>query len=96
MIQWVVTLKAKYLVIFDPLDGSSNIDINVSVGTIFSILELPEGAWTQTKKKLTFSAGRKQDCLWLRAIRSIFSILASNHRFTALTSSHWLIQVTSS
>ena len=34
----------KYLVTFDPLDGSSNIDINVSVGTIFSILRLPEGA----------------------------------------------------
>jgi len=33
----------KYVVIFDPLDGSSNIDANVSVGTIFSILELPEG-----------------------------------------------------
>lgn len=29
----------KYVVIFDPLDGSSNIDVNVSVGTIFSILE---------------------------------------------------------
>jgi fructose-1,6-bisphosphatase I len=28
----------KYVVIFDPLDGSSNIDVNVSVGTIFSIL----------------------------------------------------------
>jgi fructose-1,6-bisphosphatase I len=28
----------KYIVIFDPLDGSSNIDVNVSVGTIFSIL----------------------------------------------------------
>jgi fructose-1,6-bisphosphatase I len=27
----------KYLVVFDPLDGSSNIDVNVSVGTIFSI-----------------------------------------------------------
>jgi fructose-1,6-bisphosphatase I len=27
----------KYVVIFDPLDGSSNIDVNVSVGTIFSI-----------------------------------------------------------
>jgi fructose-1,6-bisphosphatase I len=27
----------KYIVIFDPLDGSSNIDVNVSVGTIFSI-----------------------------------------------------------
>lgn len=33
----------KYLVTFDPLDGSSNIDVNVSVGTIFSILERPEG-----------------------------------------------------
>jgi len=29
----------KYLVTFDPLDGSSNIDVNLSVGTIFSILE---------------------------------------------------------
>ncbi|MCV6612295.1 MAG: class 1 fructose-bisphosphatase [Amphritea sp.] len=35
--------EGKYLVTFDPLDGSSNIDINVSVGTIFSILEKPEG-----------------------------------------------------
>jgi fructose-1,6-bisphosphatase I len=38
----VVTLRdpryGKYVVIFDPLDGSSNIDVNVSVGTIFSIL----------------------------------------------------------
>ncbi|XID75531.1 class 1 fructose-bisphosphatase [Alkanindiges sp. WGS2144] len=32
---------AKYLLLFDPLDGSSNIDINMSVGTIFSILEKP-------------------------------------------------------
>ncbi|MCP4789208.1 MAG: class 1 fructose-bisphosphatase [Gammaproteobacteria bacterium] len=30
--------EGRYLVTFDPLDGSSNIDINVSVGTIFSIL----------------------------------------------------------
>lgn len=29
--------NAKYIVIFDPLDGSSNIDVNVSIGTIFSI-----------------------------------------------------------
>ncbi|WP_165088817.1 class 1 fructose-bisphosphatase [Neisseria yangbaofengii] len=33
-----------YLVLFDPLDGSSNIDVNISVGTIFSILAKPEGA----------------------------------------------------
>lgn len=35
--------RGKYLITFDPLDGSSNIDINVSVGTIFSILMAPEG-----------------------------------------------------
>ena len=34
--------NAKYAIVFDPLDGSSNIDVNVSVGTIFSILRLPE------------------------------------------------------
>lgn len=35
--------RGKYLVLFDPLDGSSNIDVNVSVGTIFSILKAPAG-----------------------------------------------------
>jgi len=33
-----VSKNAKYMVLFDPLDGSSNIDVNVSIGTIFSIL----------------------------------------------------------
>jgi len=32
-----------YLLLFDPLDGSSNIDVNISVGTIFSVLRAPEG-----------------------------------------------------
>ena len=36
--------QGEYLLLFDPLDGSSNIDINVSVGTIFSVLRCPEGA----------------------------------------------------
>ena len=35
--------KGEYLLLFDPLDGSSNIDVNVSVGTIFSVLRCPEG-----------------------------------------------------
>jgi fructose-1,6-bisphosphatase I len=35
--------RGNYLVLCDPLDGSSNIDVNVSVGTIFSILKAPEG-----------------------------------------------------
>lgn len=34
--------SGKYAVVFDPLDGSSNIDVNVSVGTIFAILRRPE------------------------------------------------------
>ena len=34
----------RYLLLFDPLDGSSNIGINSAVGSIFSILRLPEGA----------------------------------------------------
>lgn len=33
--------KGGYLLLFDPLDGSSNIDVNVSVGTIFSVLRNP-------------------------------------------------------
>jgi fructose-1,6-bisphosphatase I len=36
--------KGEYLLTFDPLDGSSNIDVNVSIGTIFSVLKAPEGA----------------------------------------------------
>ncbi len=33
----VASKSSKYVVVFDPLDGSSNIDVNVSVGTIFGI-----------------------------------------------------------
>ncbi len=40
--------EAKYCVLFDPLDGSSNIDVNVSIGTIFSIYRLKkEGVCTE-------------------------------------------------
>lgn len=35
--------RGKYLALFDPLDGSSNIDVNLTVGTIFSILRCEEG-----------------------------------------------------
>ena len=35
--------KGEYLLVFDPLDGSSNIDVNVSIGTIFSVLRCPDG-----------------------------------------------------
>ncbi len=35
--------RGRYLLLFDPLDGSSNIDVNVSVGSIFSVLRCPDG-----------------------------------------------------
>ncbi|MGE5516640.1 MAG: class 1 fructose-bisphosphatase [Bacteroidota bacterium] len=37
------THEGRYLLLFDPLDGSSNIDVNISVGSIFSILRVPDG-----------------------------------------------------
>jgi len=35
--------KGEFLLLMDPLDGSSNLDVNISVGTIFSVLRCPEG-----------------------------------------------------
>jgi fructose-1,6-bisphosphatase I len=35
--------SGRYIVLMDPLDGSSNVDVNVSIGTIFSVYRLPEG-----------------------------------------------------
>ena len=42
--------RGKYLLLFDPLDGSSNIDVNVSVGSIFSVLRCPDGVAEPTEK----------------------------------------------
>ncbi len=40
----------EFLLLFDPLDGSSNIDVNVSIGTIFSVLKAPEGMAQPTEQ----------------------------------------------
>ncbi|BAZ93254.1 fructose-1,6-bisphosphatase [Thiohalobacter thiocyanaticus] len=53
--------KGKYLMLFDPLDGSSNIDVNVSVGTIFSILRAPEGCDNPTVEDF-LQPGTQQVC----------------------------------
>jgi fructose-1,6-bisphosphatase I len=42
--------KGEYMLLFDPLDGSSNIDVNVSIGTIFSVLKAPEGMGEPTEQ----------------------------------------------
>jgi len=52
--------RGEYLLLFDPLDGSSNIDVNVSVGTIFSVLQCPEGMTPDEKAFL--QPGTKQVC----------------------------------
>jgi fructose-1,6-bisphosphatase I len=49
----------EYLLLFDPLDGSSNIDVNVSIGTIFSVLKAPPGMSTPTEKDF-LQPGRQQ------------------------------------
>lgn len=52
--------KANYAVVFDPLDGSSNIDVNVSVGTTFSILRRPEGVGLDEPEKWVLQPGNQQ------------------------------------
>lgn len=53
--------KGEYLLLFDPLDGSSNIDVNVSIGTIFSVLRAPEQGPDQVVTELDFlQPGSKQ------------------------------------
>ena len=42
--------KGEYMLLFDPLDGSSNIDVNVTIGTIFSVLKAPEGMAAPTEQ----------------------------------------------
>lgn len=50
----------KYIVLIDPLDGSSNIDVNVSVGTIFSIYRRVSPVGTPVNKSDFLQKGRNQ------------------------------------
>jgi len=50
--------EGKYIVMFDPLDGSSNIDCNVPVGTIFTILERP--SWQRDVAQAVLQPGTQQ------------------------------------
>jgi fructose-1,6-bisphosphatase I/sedoheptulose-1,7-bisphosphatase len=51
------TAKAEFLVFFDPLDGSSNVDVNVSIGSIFSVFKAPKENLEQVDYLL---AGKQQ------------------------------------
>jgi fructose-1,6-bisphosphatase I len=52
--------SGKYVVLFDPLDGSSNIDVNVSIGTIFSIHERRTPAQSGGKVEDLLQVGSRQ------------------------------------
>lgn len=47
--------NSKYVVLMDPLDGSSNIDVNVSVGTIFSIYRRITPIGTEVQQKIFYN-----------------------------------------
>ncbi len=53
--------RGNYLLLFDPLDGSSNIDVNVSIGTIFSVLRCPDGI-TKPEAQHFLQTGTEQVC----------------------------------
>src|SRR5215204_3090333 len=51
---------AKYAIVFDPLDGSSNIDVAVTIGTTFAIFRRPDGERAGDPLEWVLQPGRKQ------------------------------------
>ena len=76
--------KPNYLAIFDPVDGSSNIDVNVAVGSIFSVLKAPVGRDAQTADFLV--KGAEQVCagyaIYGPSLVLVLTIGAGTHCFT--------------
>lgn len=77
--------KGGFLLLFDPLDGSSNIDVNVSVGTIFSVLRSPEGV-SQPGDEHFLQPGRQQVaagyCIYGPSTMLVLSTGHGTHAFT--------------
>lgn len=77
--------RGNYLLLFDPLDGSSNIDVNVSVGTIFSVLQCPDGI-AQVGDEHFLQAGRTQVaagyCIYGPSTMLVLTIGHGTHAFT--------------
>lgn len=77
--------RGNYLLLFDPLDGSSNIDVNVSVGTIFSVLRCPEGV-TEAKDEDFLQPGTAQVaagyCIYGPQTTLVLTIGHGTHAFT--------------
>ena len=54
------SIKSKYVCLYDPLDGSANIDVNVSIGTIFGIYKRKTAIGTVVTEEDFLQAGRQQ------------------------------------
>jgi fructose-1,6-bisphosphatase I len=77
--------RGNYLLLFDPLDGSSNIDVNISVGTIFSVLRCPEGV-TQPRDEHFLQPGTAQVaagyCTYGPSTMLVLTVGHGTHAFT--------------
>lgn len=77
--------RGKYLLVFDPLDGSSNIDVNVSVGSIFSILLAPNPG-TDAQRDDFLQPGTAQVCagyaIYGPSTMLVLSVGTGVHAFT--------------
>ena len=77
--------RGNYLLLFDPLDGSSNIDVNVSVGTIFSVLRCPDGV-TTAQDQHYLQAGTEQVaagyCIYGPSTMMVLTVGNGTHAFT--------------
>lgn len=78
--------NANYAIVFDPLDGSSNIDVNVSVGTTFSILHRPHGEDWNNPEKWVQQPGSRQVAagyvLYGSSTMLVYSVGNGVHGFT--------------
>jgi fructose-1,6-bisphosphatase I len=75
--------RGNYLLLFDPLDGSSNIDVNVSIGTIFSVLPAKGPA---AEEHVFLQPGTRQVCagyaVYGPQTQLVITIGAGVHEFT--------------
>ncbi len=78
--------RGKYLLVFDPLDGSSNVDVNISVGTIFSILRCPGECATHPSAQSFLQPGVQQVCAGYALYgSSTMLVLTSGHGVNGFT-----------
>ncbi len=77
--------RGNFLLLFDPLDGSSNIDVNVSIGTIFSVLKCPGDVQcvdTQAFLQPGSSQVAAGYCVYGPATTLILTVGHGTHQFT--------------